>query len=144
MNPNACCKGVAFLRISVAATMLFAHGLPKLQNFSAIAGHFPDPLGVGSSVSLALAIFAEFFCALLLLLGLGTRLAAIPLIITMGTAFFVFHAADPFSAKELSFVYLLAFIGLFFTGTGQYPIAKKRLPKTSNKFVNYLFERDYC
>ena len=143
MNPNSCCKGVAFLRISLAATMLFVHGLPKLQNFSSIAGQFPDPLGLGSSLSLTLVVFAEFFCALLILLGIGTRLAAIPVITTMAVAFFIFHSADPFAAKELAFVFLLGFTGIFLTGTGQYPVVKNVLPKTENSKLNYLFERDF-
>lgn len=143
MNPNSCCKGVSFLRISIAALMLFGHGLPKLQNFSQIAGQFPDPLGVGSAASLGLVVFAEFFCALLVMLGVGTRLAAIPLIITMGMAFFVIHGADPFAAKELALIYFLAFIGIFLTGTGQYPVAKNVLPKTNNSKLNFLFERDF-
>ncbi len=143
MNPNSCCKGAAFLRISVGALMLFGHGLPKLQNFSAIAGQFPDPLGVGSATSLGLTVFAEFFCSLLIILGIGTRLAALPLMITMGVAFFVIHAADPFSTKELALFYLLAFSAIFISGTGQYPVAKNVLPKTNNKTLNCLFERDF-
>ena len=143
MNPNSCCKGVAFLRISLAATMLFVHGLPKLQNFSSIAGQFPDPIGLGSSLSLGLVVFAEFFCSLLILLGIGTRLAAIPVITTMAVAFFIFHSTDPFAVKELAFIFLLGFTAIFITGTGQYPVLKNVLPKTKSCTLNYLFERDF-
>ncbi len=143
MNPNSCCKGIAFFRISTASLMLILHGLPKLQNYTALSSQFPDPLGIGSMLSLTLVVFAEVFCSILVLLGVATRLATIPLIITMGVAFFIFHSADPFAVKELSLFFLLSFTTLFISGTGQYPIIKKCLPKTSNSKLNYLLERDF-
>jgi len=109
--------------------MFLGHGCGKLANFGEHAGQFPSVLGLGSSISLALTIFAEFFCALALTLGLASRLALIPLIITMAMAAFAIHGADPFGKKELALVYLCAYIGLFFTGPGRYSldttIAKK-------------------
>ena len=37
--------------------LLMSHGIAKWQNFDALSASFPDPLGVGGGVSLALAIF---------------------------------------------------------------------------------------
>ena len=59
-----------FVRFTVALTMLMAHGFGKLTNFSQIAPNFPNPLGLGSTLSLALVTGAEFFGAILLALGL--------------------------------------------------------------------------
>ena len=56
-----------------------------------MAGKFPDPLGVGSTTSLALAVFAEVVCSVLLAFGLFTRLAAAVLAINMATAFLMVH-----------------------------------------------------
>jgi putative oxidoreductase len=73
-------------------------------------------------ISLTLSVFAEVICAILLGLGLATRLAAIPLIINMAVAFFIFHAQDPFQTKELALVYLLIFTTLLITGSGKYAL----------------------
>ena len=83
---------------------------------------FPDPLGVGSTLSLGLIIFAEFFCSALIILGLFTRLATIPLMIGMIVAAFIIHGNDPFAVKELSLFYLSLYVGLIFTGAGKYSL----------------------
>jgi putative oxidoreductase len=110
---------IAILRIG-SALMMLTHGWSKLINFSSSLATFRDPIGLGPAVSLQLAIFAEFFCAILLAAGLFTRLSLIPLIITMAVAAFGVHAADPFSTQEKSLLYLLIFITLLLTGPGKY------------------------
>lgn len=86
---------------------------------------FGDPLGVGAEVSLVLAVFAEAICSILIILGLGTRLATVPLIITMATAAFIVHASDPFGRQELPILYILAFVTLLITGPGKYSIDQR-------------------
>ncbi len=102
--------------------MLVNHGLPKLIGFNQKMNEFPDPIGLGNEVSLALTVFAEFFCALALMLGIYTRLAIIPLTITMLTAAFVIHWDDPFSKKEFALLYAIPFVAMAFTGPGKYSI----------------------
>ena len=110
---------VLFLFRIAFGIAFFSHGFSKWSNFHTMADAFPDPLGIGSSFSLGLAIFGEAICSLAVIIGLFHRLALIPMIITMGIAFFVIHCNDPFATKELSFVYLIAFVGLFITGPGR-------------------------
>ncbi len=81
---------------------------------------FGDPLGLGSATSLHLSAFAEFVCAILIILGLFTRLATIPLIINMAVVFLIVHSVDDFGTKEMSLLYLGLFLTLFFTGPGKY------------------------
>lgn len=109
------------LRVIVAAFML-THGLPKLMNMMAGTSKFGDPLGLGKDLSLALTVFAEFACSILIMLGLATRLAVIPLIITMAVAGFVAHADDPFGKKEMAFLYLAIYTTLLIMGPGKYSI----------------------
>jgi putative oxidoreductase len=123
-KPWASNFAIALLRIS-AALMMFTHGWSKLVNFSNNLTTFRDPVGLGPAVSLQLAIFAEFFCALLLAFGLFTRLSLIPLIITMLVAAFFAHADDPFGVKEKSLLYLFAFLTLLLTGPGKFSIDYK-------------------
>lgn len=119
---------VLFLRIVIGALML-THGIPKLISLVSGDIQFPGLFGLSPALSLALAVFAEVICSVLILFGLGTRLATIPLMFTMLVAVFYIHAADPLATKEVAILYLLAYVILFFTGSGKYSVENlKRLP----------------
>ena len=111
-----------FVRVVVALTIFSSHGFGKLANFSQAAPNFPDPIGLGSTLSLALATGAEFFGAIFLALGLFSRWASLSLFCTMFVAFFIFHSADPFQQKELSFLYALFFLLFTCVGGGKYSV----------------------
>jgi putative oxidoreductase len=76
-------------------------------------------LGLGSTVSLTLVIFAEFFCSMFLILGLFTRLAAIPLIIATCVMVFKAHNSDVFGDGETAALYLTGYIVLLLVGAGR-------------------------
>ena len=116
--------GLLLLRLFIGLTMLISHGWGKLANFGAISTKFPDVLGLGSQVSLSLAVFSEVFCSVFIILGLVTRWVSVPLLITMAVAFFIVHGSDPFKAKELAFIYMGAYATLIFTGAGDYSLDK--------------------
>jgi putative oxidoreductase len=108
------------LRVTVGIFML-THGLGKLQSLLGSAPiQFLDPLGVGETASLALTVFAEVFCSLLLIIGLGTRLVAIPLLFTMMVATLVIHINDGFGRQELPLLYALIYISIATIGAGKY------------------------
>ena len=110
------------VRIATAAFML-THGIPKLGRLTSGAEiQFADPFGFGPAVSLVLVVFAEVVCSSLIILGLGTRLASIPLMVTMAIAAFHAHADDPFGTKEKPLLFLLLFILLFVFGSGKYSV----------------------
>jgi putative oxidoreductase len=131
--------GLLILRLGMGGLML-THGLGKLR--MVLAGSFDqfgDPIGLGSGASLVLVMTAEFVCALLVMVGLGTRFAAVPLVIAMGVAAFVAHGADPWTmeraarlfmagesqswaSKEPALMYLIPFLALIFTGAGRFSI----------------------
>jgi putative oxidoreductase len=115
--------GLLLFRLAIGFFML-THGWQKLENFSTLSAVFPDPIGVGSSTSLILIIFAEFFCSILIILGLFTRLATIPLIVGMAVAAFVIHGNDPLAVRELSLLYLSLYVSLAFLGPGGYSLDK--------------------
>ena len=114
--------GLLILRVATGGLMMILHGWPKLMTYSAKASEFPDPLGVSPHVSLALVIFAEFFCSGLIVLGVSTRLAAIPAVINMLVAVLVIHKHDPWSQKEHALVYLIPFVTILLTGPGAYTV----------------------
>jgi putative oxidoreductase len=113
--------GLLLLRLGASALM-FTHGLPKLMKVLAGNFTFGDPLGLGSGVSLVLAVLAEVGCSLLILLGAGTRLAAVPLMVTMLVAALIAHADDAFGKKELPLLYLLIYTVLLLAGSGKYSV----------------------
>ncbi|MDT0685741.1 DoxX family protein [Autumnicola psychrophila] len=109
-------------RIAISALIL-THGIPKLITFfNSEEIQFADPIGLGETVSFTLAVFAEFVCAVLIIFGFATRLAAIPLIITMAVAALVVHMPDGFGRQELPLLYMFGFILLMFTGAGKYSL----------------------
>lgn len=131
--------GLLILRLGVGG-YLVTHGLGKVQMLiGGGAAQFGDPVGLGNTLSLALVTLSEFVCALLIIPGLGTRFAAIPVVISMSVAAFVVHAADPWTmetaamaffsgaskswaSKEPALLYLIPFLSLAFTGAGKFSL----------------------
>ena len=119
---NAIDIGLLLARVMIAALML-THGIPKLQMLlSGEPVKFMSVLGMSPELSLALTVFAEVICSIFLLVGFATRLAAIPLIITMLIAALLIHAADPIAMKEPALNYLLVYVMLLLAGSGKYSI----------------------
>lgn len=107
------------LRVGAGSAMMIQHGLDKLQHFSQRSTRFADPFGLGSTASYSLVVFAEFFCAAFIILGLFTRLAAIPLVIAMGVALFIANKGHFFGEGENAGVYLVCFVAVLFAGPGK-------------------------
>lgn len=116
--------GLAILRIGLGLGMLLGHGWPKLMAFSERAGKFSDPLGLGSPLSLALIVFAEVLCAGLVVLGIFTRLASIPIIFGMGVVVFVVNHGDILGKGELAAVYAIGFVALLIGGGGNLSLGR--------------------
>ena len=112
------------LRIGFAGLML-THGIPKLLQLLQGNFEFGDPIGIGAIASLILTVFAEAICSLFILVGYKTRLACIPLIITMLVAVFIVHGNDPLGRKELDLLYLTAFVVIALIGPGKFSIDRR-------------------
>ena len=112
------------LRVWFALPLLTLHGWSKLTGYAERSGRFADPFGLGSPVSLALVVFAEVFCSVLLVLGLCTRFAATVCGITMATAFVYAHGARLTGQGngELPLMFLGAFVTLLLAGGGRYSV----------------------
>lgn len=110
--------GLLILRLGMGGLMM-KHGYQKLVNFAEYKGKFMNFLGMGQSLSLSLTIFAEFFCALFVLIGLFTRLATIPVIIVMCVALFKAHNTDFLGEGEMATLYLAGYLAILFVGPGR-------------------------
>lgn len=121
MNKNFTDLGLLILRVGFSGMML-THGIPKIGKLFETPIKFLDPIGVGEIPSLILALIGEVIAPILIIIGFKTKLATIPVIITMIVAAFVIHAADPLSVKEKAILFLIGFVVILFTGPGKYAI----------------------
>ena len=100
VSDTALSAALFILRVGAGSLIMIQHGLDKLQHFSQKSTKFADPFGIGPTASYSLVLFAEFFCAAFIILGLFTRLAAVPLVIAMCVALFLAHKVKFFGAGE--------------------------------------------
>lgn len=113
--------GLLILRVSFSVLML-THGVPKLSKLFVSPIAFPDPLGVGSGLSLILALIGELIAPIFIMIGFKTKIAAIPATITMFVAAFVVHFGDPIATKEKALLYFFAFLVILLSGAGKFSV----------------------
>jgi putative oxidoreductase len=103
----------------VFGILIMNHGYDKLIHFGERHNSFMNFMGIGSTVSLALVIFAELFCGLFVIIGLFTRLTVIPIIIVLVVAVFKAHHGAVFGDAQAATLYLGAFTVLLLVGPGR-------------------------
>ena len=138
--------GLLLFRVMVATSLFWRHGWEKLSGFSNMSQHFMDPLHIGPVPSLAFAAFADGICTLLIIFGLGTRIASFLALINMVVVYFLVHnalgiaflnfapppgmpAPPPMPGMgdhlELTFLYLAGFLLLTIVGGGALSLDRK-------------------
>jgi putative oxidoreductase len=118
-------NGISFALLLLRLTsggLIIPHGYQKLMNFASKSSTFPDPFHIGHSTSMALVIFAEFFCGIFIVTGLFTRLACIPLIIAMAVALIYAHNGKIFGDGEHATLFMGGFLALLFAGPGKFSL----------------------
>lgn len=115
--------GLLWLRIMMGLTIawigygkVFGGAVTQLTEGVRALG-FPAP-----ALFAWLAALSEFAGGLLIALGLGTRVAAVFVFITMSVAFFGAHAADPFHVKLPAYLYGIIAVALVLTGAGRFSL----------------------
>ena len=110
------------LRLSTGVFML-THGIGKVSRlFGDDPIKFADPLGVGTTASLALVVFAEVVCSVFLIFGFLTRLVSVPLFFTMFMVVFIVKANKEFSEIELPLFYMIVYVCIAIAGAGKYSV----------------------
>ena len=102
--------------------LFMSHGIAKWIMFKDVTETFHDPIGLGSSVSFWLVLFAEILCSFGCILGALFRLSLIPMIFSMCVAVFVVHSGDPLNTVEPALMYLTIFVLMFFSGPGEFSV----------------------
>lgn len=111
-----------FLRVVFGILMISKHGYSKMIKFEELHTRFYNFLGMGSTFSLVLIIFAEVICSAFIILGLFTRIAVIPLIIAMLVVIFGANADKALIESELALLFLGAYVTLLLCGPGKISI----------------------
>ncbi len=104
--------------------LLMINGWSKWITLPYSSSDFPDPLGIGSTFSIYLAILSELICGLAILLGFKTRIVSLPVIVTFTVAVFLVHTNDPFDVKQVAILYLITSIYIMLKGSGNISIDK--------------------
>jgi putative oxidoreductase len=122
--PRQTDAALLLLRLWLGLSMLILHGWPKLQKLVSGKHEFADPIGIGALPSLVMAVGTEFAGAILLILGLFSRLGALMLAGTMAVAWGISHSmklSGPGNG-ELAFIYLAGFLAIVLAGPGKYSV----------------------
>jgi putative oxidoreductase len=112
--------GLLIMRVGFGGFMAFNHGWPKLMKFADKSGSFAPWFPLPSTVSYSLTVFAELVCALLVVVGLGTRVSSLIVAFTMLVAALGAHNDSILGDGEHALLYAFAFLGLALTGAGKY------------------------
>jgi putative oxidoreductase len=98
---------------------MIPHGYDKLVHFAQYKKDFLNFLGMGPTLSLALVVFAEFFCSVFLIMGLFTRLVASILLIELLVVVFKAHQGEIFGDGEHGMLFLIGYIAIILIGAGK-------------------------
>ncbi len=123
---NSADVALLFLRVSASVLLLIVHGLPKMLHIRAQLGAIEDPLHLGSAFTLAFAIFAEVVCPVLMIVGVFTRLAALPILVVTVVALTLVHPDWSLEQAQFAWMLLILFGTVAIGGAGRYRITLNR------------------
>jgi putative oxidoreductase len=112
------------------------HGWIKIDMYDTYQPMTQDIIGIGRQLTYDLPMIAEFGGGILIVLGLFTRLAVIPIAITMMVAYFVVHQHDAFEKKSLVFLYLILTAVVFILGSCKYSLDHLLFNNKFSKYAN--------
>jgi putative oxidoreductase len=107
------------LRLTFGILLIIIHGLDKINHFSNLQHTFYDFMHIGPQLTLALSIFAEVFCAGLVVLGLFTRFASLVLVIQFSIIVFIVLKGRSLADHQAALFYLVPFFSVLLVGPGR-------------------------
>jgi putative oxidoreductase len=118
--------GLLLLRVGVGASLFVKHGLEKITHFPQMRSHFPDPIHVGPTVGLIVALLSDSICSILVAIGFYTRVAAAIIVINLLVVFFFMHKFSFMQEHaELVYIYLVVHIYILIAGGGRFTADNK-------------------
>jgi putative oxidoreductase len=122
-HPHLADAGLLYLRVTGSVLVLLVHGLPKAMHYTSQAAAIEDPLHIGKTLTLCFAIFGEVFCPLLMIAGIGTRVAALPILLITLMALAVVHRDWTLEQGQFAWMLLIIFGTVAIAGAGRYRIS---------------------
>lgn len=109
-------------RVAFAIELMLVHGLKKINVNGRAAELIPNPLGFPDWFNQAFATAAMLIFPFFILIGLFTRLAALPALAVTLTGYFVVHAHDVLAARDGPFTYSIMLLLILVLGAGKYSV----------------------
>lgn len=120
LESRAADAGRAVLRVGAGLALALAHGMGKMPPSDRFIQGVGE-MGLPAPAFFAwMSGFAEFFCGLLLAVGLATRPAALFVSLNMFVVVFLAHAGDPFGNRERGVLFLCIALFFLLAGAGRY------------------------
>ena len=122
-EPRFIDAGLLVLRVAVGICLFVEHGLFKIPLLFQDAPQFPDPLLLGTRLTVAFAFLSDGIGAILALIGFATRVAVVIMIVNLTVAWGMVYQfrIEPANGELLAlFLGGVAAIGLM--GPGRYSV----------------------
>ncbi|RKU02064.1 LysR family transcriptional regulator [Burkholderia sp. Nafp2/4-1b] len=122
LSRHATDLGLLFLRVSASLLLIVVHGLPKVIHYTSEAAAIEDPFHLGRTLSILFAIFAELVCPIFMIVGLWTRVAALPVMIVTIVALVFVHPDWSLRDGQFAWMLLILFGTVAIAGAGRYAL----------------------
>lgn len=118
--------GLLVMRIVFGITLFIKHGYEKVTEFPRMSHEFPNLFHLGEPATLTIALVSDGICSLLLVLGFGTRYAALIGFLNILVAWIWVHHFSFFGPRgdhgEIIVLFLGGLLGFMLTGPGKYSL----------------------
>lgn len=109
-------------RTLLAIQLFRVHGLQKFRLMESHTEIIPNPLGLPYKLNALIAAFSALVVPILIILGLGTRLAVLPTIAMTAIGYFVIHRKDSLEVKDIPYMYTISLLLILALGAGKYSL----------------------
>jgi putative oxidoreductase len=114
--------GLLFLRVCSSVLVLIVHGLPKIGHYRRELAAIEDPFHFGKKLTIAFAILAEVICPVLMILGIATRVCALPIMVVSAIALLRVHPEWSMDQGQFAWMLLILFGTIAIAGPGRYAL----------------------
>ena len=121
-NDRGTDAGLLWLRVTTSLLLFWTNGWPKVVHYASELQHIDDPLGLGKTPTLWLALFSEVACPLAVAVGFLTRLASVPVIVLLLVTMIDVHGDWTLEQGQFGWLYLFIYVGVLVIGPGRYSI----------------------
>ncbi|RDC56365.1 DoxX family protein [Pedobacter chinensis] len=113
---------ILFFRIAIATELILVHGLKKIGIGVSVAEVIPNPLGLPEALNNFIAITANVYLPVLVIIGLFTRPAALPALAITATGYFIVHGHDSLAERDIPFMFSVSLLMIVLLGGGKYSL----------------------